>query len=126
MIVLVVEDNELNLELATIILEAEGHVVEAARDGAALRRWISSDAPPPAVVLMDIHLPDTDGVTLLGELRALSRLDHVPVAALTANALTGDAERLRAAGFDEVLVKPIDTRQFAAQVAAVAAIRRGV
>ena len=116
--ILVVEDNAMNANLARIVLEMDGHTVLEAASGGALRAMLAAGATPD-VVLMDILLPDTDGVTLLVDVRA--RLPAVPVVALTAHALTGDEARLRAAGFDAVMTKPIDTRTFAATVAAAAA-----
>lgn len=116
--ILVVEDNPMNANLARIVLELDGHRVLEAASGAALRALLAAGAAPD-IVLMDILLPDSDGVTLLGEVRL--HLPTVPVVAVTAHALTGDDARLRSAGFDGVLTKPIDTRTFAASVAAAAA-----
>lgn len=113
--ILVVEDHPLNLELTTTVLELRGHEVDAAVDGAALRRYLADGAAPEAV-LMDIQLPDVDGVTLLEELRAIARFESLPVIALTAHALEAEGHRLLAAGFDAVMTKPIDTRRFAADV----------
>lgn len=116
--ILVVEDNPMNAHLARVVLELDGHAVVEAASGAALRALLAAGTAPD-VVLMDILLPDTDGVTLLAEVRA--HLPAVPVIALTAHALTGDEARLLAAGFDGVMTKPINTRTFAATVAAAAA-----
>jgi two-component system cell cycle response regulator DivK len=109
--VLVVEDNPLNLELIRDILELDGMEVEAATSGAAFRARLAS--PPPDVVLMDILLPDARGEDLFAELRAVDTWAEVPVLAVTAQALWGDLERLRALGFSEVVTKPIDTRGIA-------------
>jgi CheY-like chemotaxis protein len=110
-----VEDSASNLELARDLLELEGHQVISAEGGVTFRPLMTS-GPPPAVILMDILLRDSDGVTLLGEIRRTPALAHVPVVALTAQALKGDAERLCAAGFDGVMTKPIDTRAFVGEV----------
>lgn len=115
MSILVVEDNALNLELIRVVLEIDGHVVEAARSGAELRARMMT--PPPEVVLMDILLPDDDGENLLRAMRLVPGWQAVPVLAVTAQALIGDAERFLAAGFDEVVTKPIDTRALGAVVA---------
>jgi two-component system, cell cycle response regulator DivK len=107
-VVLVVEDNRLNLKLVRDLLQATGFtVLEAgtARDGIALAR-----ARRPDVIMMDIRLPDIDGVRALGYLRELEETRDIPVAAVTANAMKGDRERLLAAGFDAYMDKPIDIR----------------
>jgi CheY-like chemotaxis protein len=115
--VLLVEDNRLNRELAKDLLEAAGHHVDLAVDGVELRGYL--EGARPDVVLLDVLLPGTDGVALLGELRR-SRLAAVPVLAVTAQALPADLERFRAAGFDAVLTKPIDTRTFVREVERIA------
>jgi CheY-like chemotaxis protein len=117
--VLLVEDDRLNAELARDLLELDGHDVAHASDAAGLRALL--DGMAPDIVLMDLLLPDGNGVELMGELRRREPLAQVPIVAVTAQALTGDAERLLAAGFDGVLYKPIDTRRFAASVVAFAA-----
>ena len=114
--VLLVEDNAMNRELVCDLLEREGHVVDALTDGASLRRYLLSDARPD-IVLLDILLPDADGVELLRDVRA-SALAKLPVIAVTAHALAGTSTRLLAAGFDDVWTKPINTRTFAAAVEA--------
>jgi CheY-like chemotaxis protein len=113
--VLLVEDNVLNQELARDLLELAGHVVTVAHDGDALRTIVRRETTPN-IVLMDVLLPGTDGVTLLHELRALADFRVVPIIAVTAQALSGDQQRLFDAGFDGVLTKPIDTRTFVADV----------
>ena len=113
-LVLVIEDNALNLKLARDVLEVQGFRVlgaGTARDGIALAR-----AHRPDAILMDIRLPDIDGVTALGHLRALPETRGIPVAAVTANAMKGDRERLLGAGFDEYIAKPIDVGALAGQV----------
>jgi CheY-like chemotaxis protein len=112
--VLLVEDDRLNAELARDLLEIDGHTVAHAADAAGLRALVAAEAPD--VVLMDLLLPDGNGVELMGELRRRPAFAAVPIVAVTAQALTGDSERLLAAGFDGVLHKPIDTRTFASAV----------
>ena len=121
--VLVVEDNPLNADLVSALLEGEGHTVEIATDAAAFRERLRGEVPD--IVLMDIMLPDADGVTLLAELRARGGWQGVSVLAVTAQALPGDMARFRAAGFQAVLTKPIDTRTFAGTVLAHSARARG-
>lgn len=119
--VIVVEDNAMNSELARDLLELAGHEVQVAPDGAAFRALL--DGPPPELIIMDLLLPDANGVALLGEARA--RWGAIPVVAVTAHAVAADRERLLGAGFDRVLTKPIDTRTFADEVTGVARGARG-
>jgi CheY-like chemotaxis protein len=70
----------------------------------------------PDLVLMDIQLPDIDGVDALGRLRADERSATLPVLALTAQAMEGDRERFLAAGFDGYLSKPVDIAEFVTTV----------
>lgn len=121
--VLLVEDNRLNQELVCDLLEAAGHTVHVAGDGSAMRAHLAADGAPPDIILLDVLLPGTDGVALLGELRRGS-FSGLPVVAVTAQALPGDLERFTAAGFDAVLTKPIDTRSFVAAVEQQAERRR--
>jgi len=113
-LILIVEDNEKNLKLARDLLQYQGfRTLEAgnATDGIAL-----AEQHGPALVLMDIQLPDMDGITALGKLRGSPATADIPVVALTAFAMRQDEERLLAAGFDGYLSKPIDIRVFSDQV----------
>ena len=115
--ILIVEDNLLNLELATDLLAAEGYSIRQARtgeEGLSLAR-----AEPPAIILMDLRMPGIDGYAALRSLRADPRTAHIPVVALTAQAMNGDKEAVLAAGFDGYISKPIDTRTFGQTVARV-------
>lgn len=109
--VLVVEDNEQNLELVSYLLEERGWTVDAARDAGAFEARLKR--PPPAVVLMDMHLPGNDGLGLVAVLRAHPLWRDIPVIALTAHAMRGDRERFIAGGCDDYIAKPIDTARFA-------------
>jgi CheY-like chemotaxis protein len=112
--ILIIEDNLLNLELATDLLEANGFVVasaQTAEDG--LRR---AHELLPDLVLMDFSLPGMDGLTATKNLKADPATCHLIVVGLTANAMKGDEESARAAGCDGYLTKPIDTRTFIAAV----------
>ena len=104
--VLVVEDNELNMKLFREVLESSGYRTLEAETG---ERAVALTAEHrPDLVLMDIHLPDIDGVEALRRLRADERTASVPVLALTAQAMEGDRERFIAAGFDGYLSKPVN------------------
>jgi len=104
--ILVVEDNETNMRLFRDVLEARGYLVlEAALGVSAIA---IADDELPDLVLMDIQLPDLDGVEALGRLRADERTAAIPVIALTAQAMRGDRERFLAVGFDDYVSKPVD------------------
>jgi two-component system cell cycle response regulator DivK len=104
--VVVVEDNERNMKLFREVLESSGYRTLGAVSGE--RAVALTTQHRPDLVLMDIHLPDIDGVEALRLLRADERTGSVPVVALTAQAMEGDCERLLAAGFDGYLSKPVN------------------
>ena len=112
--VLVVEDNGKNMKLFRDVLEAAGyHTLEATTGGQAVD--LATERLPD-LVLMDIQLPDIDGLEALRRLRASDRTTALPVLALTAQAMEGDRERFLAAGFDGYLSKPVDIADFVATV----------
>jgi len=107
--VLVVEDNEMNMKLFRDILVATGYrTLEATTGGAAVEM---ASEHTPDLVLMDIQLPDLDGVQALYRLRANARTATIPVLALTAQAMRGDRERFLAEGFDGYVSKPVNVRE---------------
>jgi two-component system, cell cycle response regulator DivK len=108
--VLVVEDNEKNMKLFRDVLSANGYRTLEATTGT--RAVELATAHRPDLVLMDIQLPDLDGVEALGRLRADSGTASIPVLALTAQAMEGDRERFLAAGFDGYVSKPVDIAGF--------------
>jgi CheY-like chemotaxis protein len=95
-------------------------VLVAATGGAAIHLCLED---PPDGVLLDLQLPDMDGVSVLRELRADARTRHLPIIAVTAFAMQGDEERYLASGFDGYLTKPIDVGSFADSVRSVLAGR---
>ena len=104
--VVVVEDNELNMKLFREVLESSGYrMLEA---GTGERAVALTTEHRPDLVLMDIHLPDIDGVEALRMLRGDERTASIPVLALTAQAMEGDRERFLASGFDGYLSKPVN------------------
>lgn len=122
--ILLVDDNPLNLELVTDVLEAGGHRVvqaQSAEDGLRL-----AQATQPDLILMDIGLPGVDGYEALRRLKADSRTRDVPVVALTAFAMAGDQQHAIDSGFAHYISKPIDTRSFPLEVARLLAGRRGL
>lgn len=114
--VLVVDDHEPNLTLAAVVLEADGMVVGRARDAAAARNYLREQRPD--LVLMDIQMPGTDGLTLTREIRADPQLQGLRIIAFTAYAMRGDEANFLASGCDGYLAKPIEVARFAAQVRA--------
>jgi two-component system cell cycle response regulator DivK len=104
--ILVVEDNSRNMALLRDVLQATGYrtlQASTGREAVAL-----AQVHQPALVLMDIRLPDMDGTEALRLLRTNERTASIPVLAVTAQAMAGDRERFLAAGFDGYLSKPID------------------
>jgi CheY-like chemotaxis protein len=114
--ILIVDDNSVNLKLATDVLEMEGYAVEKAVDAEQAQEMLKSATPD--LILMDIALPGMDGLTLTRKLKADERLKDVPVVAMTAFAMKGDEQKALAAGCDGYITKPIDTRKLPQQVAA--------
>jgi two-component system, cell cycle response regulator DivK len=113
-LILIVEDNERNLRLVRDLLQASGFATieaENARTGLAL-----AAARKPALILMDIQLPDLDGITALGRLRGHGETASTVVVALTAFAMNSDRQRFLDAGFDDYVEKPIDVKTFPAHV----------
>ena len=113
-LILIVDDNENNRKLARDVLEFAGFsTVEASGgvEGVAL-----AIEHQPAVVLMDIRMPDMNGTEALKLLRDDSRTAEIPIVALTSSTMRGDEERFVREGFDGYLAKPISVREFPDQV----------
>ena len=111
--ILVVEDNERNMKLFCDLLEASGFDTLQATTGERAVEVALEHRPD--LVLMDIQLPDIDGVEALARLRADDGFAS-PVLALTAQAMEGDRERFLSAGFDGYISKPVDVSDFVATV----------
>jgi two-component system, cell cycle response regulator DivK len=112
--VLIAEDNQKNMKLFRDVLLAKGYrTLEATTGGQAVELAAEHE---PDLVLMDIQLPDLDGVGALRRLRADERTAGIPVLALTAQAMEGDRERFLAAGFDGYLSKPVNVRELVGTV----------
>jgi two-component system, cell cycle response regulator DivK len=120
-VVLIVEDNEQNMELASFLLEEAGYVVRQANSADEARRALAVERPD--IVLMDMNLAGADGLSIVDELRRDATNAELPVLALTAHAMRGDRERFLEGGCDGYLAKPIDVKTFVRDVEA--ALRQG-
>ncbi len=114
--ILVVDDDPGNLKLAVTVLEGAGYDVLSAATGA--EGIAAARAHSPDLVLLDIQMPDIDGIAALRRLRADARTAPIKVIALTALAMKGDRKRLLAEGFDGYLEKPIRYKTFLAAIEA--------
>ena len=114
--VLIVEDNPANMTLAVFLLESAGHTVLKAVDAETGLGLAFHEQPD--LILMDIQLPGMDGLEAIALLKADEATRTIPVIALTALAMKGDEERIRAAGCDGYIAKPLAYRDFLAIIAA--------
>ena len=114
--ILVVEDNELNLKLFCDLLRAHGYEAEPVRDGRdAVERTRAFD---PDLVIMDIQMPHVSGLELIEQMKADPALKRIPIMAVTAYAAKGDEERIRDAGAEGYVSKPISVMKFVESVGA--------
>ena len=114
--VLIVEDNAANMTLAVFLLQSAGHTVLSATDAEAGLTLARDEQPD--LILMDIQLPGMDGLEATVLLKRDEATRAIPVIALTALAMKGDEERIRAAGCDGYIAKPMRYRAFLATIAA--------
>jgi len=112
--VLIVDDNPMNVELTAFVLRAAAFAVESAVDADSTALQVQ--AFRPELILMDIQLPGMDGLEMTRRLKADPATAHIVVVAYTAYAMKGDEARMRAAGCDGYITKPIDVMSFAAKV----------
>jgi two-component system, cell cycle response regulator DivK len=114
--VLVVEDNTANMTLAVFLLRSVGHTVFSATN--AETALTMAHAEQPDLILMDIQLPGMDGLEATVKLKRDPATGAIPVIALTALAMKGDEDRIRAAGCDGYIAKPMRYQDFLATVGA--------
>jgi two-component system cell cycle response regulator DivK len=120
-LILIVEDNENNRILVRDVLQSRGYRTEEtdnAEEGLRLAR-----ASQPALILMDIQLPDMNGMDALKLLRADPATREIPAMAVTASAMTHDRQKIMAAGFDAYQTKPLNVREFVEAVRVILAAR---
>lgn len=108
--VLIVEDNELNMRLFNDLLEAYGYKTVKTRDGKGVLDLVRQNRPD--LIIMDIQLPDISGLDITRQLKADEDLKAIPVVAVTAFAMRGDEQRIRAEGCEAYLSKPISIQTF--------------
>lgn len=106
--ILCVEDNPQNMRLVRKLLRRQYTVLEA-EDGITGLHIAESEQPD--LILMDINLPDIDGIEVTKRIKAQEHLKHIPIIALTANAMYGDEEKYLAAGCDGYITKPVDKQK---------------
>ncbi len=112
--ILVVEDNETNMYLIRFMLEKNGYEVIEAREGAAGVKLAIKEKPD--LVIMDIQLPDIDGLEATKRIRASEADSEIPIIAITSFAMTGDREKALAAGCTGYIEKPINPETFMAEI----------
>src|SRR5215212_9356748 len=109
--ILVVEDNDMNMQLVEFLLEEGGYdIVKATSGEEALS--LTREGTAPDLILMDIHLPGMDGLSVVRAMKEDTRTARVPILALTAHAMRGDKDRFLEAGCDGYISKPIDVKTF--------------
>lgn len=111
---LIVEDTEDNMELISFILEGKGYQTLKAVNGEQGVAITLQERPD--FILLDIQLPDIDGYEVLKRIRSSEANGDIPIIAMTSYAMTGDKERLLAAGCNGYIEKPINARQVIAQI----------
>ncbi len=112
--ILLAEDNAMNIEIMTDYLNAQGYEVIVAKNG--IEAIALTQRHQPQLILMDIQMPRMDGLEATRQIRQDSQFAHIPIIALTALAMPGDADRCREAGANDYLAKPVKLKQLAAAV----------
>lgn len=113
--IMVVEDNPMNMILTREMLTVNGYeVIEAGNGSEAIKKF---SAERPDLILMDINLPEMDGITATRLLKSNDACKGVPIIAITASAMKGEEEKLLAEGFDGYISKPIEMKKFIKDIA---------
>jgi CheY-like chemotaxis protein len=113
--ILIVEDHPANRRLLSFLLAAHGYDFHTAADAPAALAML--DTLSPRLILMDLQLPGMDGLELTRRLKSDPRTCNIRIVAVTAYAMKGDEQRVRDAGCDGYVTKPIDTRQLPQTIA---------
>ncbi|MEO8379448.1 MAG: response regulator [Acidobacteriota bacterium] len=114
--ILVVEDNDMNMQLVEYLLEEEGYDLVKATSGEEALAVTRDQGAPLDLILMDIHLPGMDGLSVVRAIKDDARTARIPILALTAHAMRGDKDRFLEAGCDGYISKPIDVKTFVASI----------
>ena len=114
--ILVVEDNDMNMQLVEFLLEEGGYTIVKATSGEEALALTRDSAGAPDLILMDIHLPGMDGLSVVRAMKEDARTARIPILALTAHAMRGDKDRFLDAGCDGYISKPIDVKTFIAAI----------
>jgi CheY-like chemotaxis protein len=117
--VLIVDDHALNLKLLERLLEREGREVRAADSLAAAERALAEEQP--AMIVLDMNLPDGSGLELTRKLKAEPRTASIPIVACTAAVMPSDEDQALEAGCDAFVAKPIDLQRFSAVISSMMA-----
>lgn len=112
--ILIVEDNDLNQKLFTDLLDAHGYRTLHTRDGSNVLELAQEHAPN--LIIMDIQLPNISGIDVIKQLKAHSKLKHIPILAVTAFAMQDDEQHILASGCEGYLAKPISIDSFIVSV----------
>lgn len=115
--ILVVEDNDMNMQLVEFLLEEGGFEIMKATSGEEALAITVAEGQPPDLILMDIHLPGVDGLSVVRAIKSDARTAAIPILALTAHAMRGDKDRFLEAGCDGYISKPIDVKTFVESIA---------
>lgn len=108
--ILVVEDNDLNMKLFCDLLNAHGYDTIQTQEG--MRALALAREQNPDLILMDIQLPEVSGLEVTKWIKEDEDLKHIPVIAVTAFAMKGDEEKIRAGGCEDYIAKPISVKNF--------------
>lgn len=106
--ILVIEDNERNRKLLKLLLQSKGYEVVETASGEEALRYLEGSKPD--IILLDIQLPNMDGLTLAKNIKSQPDKKDIPIVAVTAYAMKGDREKMLSSGCDAYVSKPIDTR----------------
>jgi CheY-like chemotaxis protein len=113
--ILLVEDNPMNRRVAEFLLKAQGYIVYEAKDGQEACDLAKKHLPD--LILMDLQLPGVDGFATTRAIKQNASTQNIPIVALSAYAMSGDADRAIEAGCDGYITKPIDPDEFPKTVA---------
>ncbi|MFK5854737.1 MAG: tetratricopeptide repeat protein [Bacteroidota bacterium] len=106
--ILLVEDNEINQQVASELLEDEGFNVDIANNGQEVLDMLTANSQKYSLIFMDIQMPIMDGYTATQEIRKIKKYNNIPIVAMTADAMTGVKEKCIELGMNDMVTKPID------------------